>query len=214
MSMRNLIRQILREYISLKVIIEEIILPENFFNELLSEGKATVNVPKYVDKQLENKIESYYNFKDHNNKWWFCPKKYHSMGEKNEICEMAFTLTLKLHWKQRLFRHLEPDYNIVHGKKGKYFDKRKNLIVPEIFEGIELVMDNIDLIVKFIKSSKNWSNKTEKHLLLKKGSYSEIIAIFKDNKQRFNINFITQIKGEFFFDTPELKKSTNLKGII
>lgn len=209
--MKELIRQILREHTINKVTLEEIILPENFINELLIEGTATVRVPNELNRLLDNKIESYHNFSNGGERW-FCPNEFIERNNNELKCDLGFNLHLTKHWKQRILRDLEPEYNIINGVVGKH--SHKNIIRPESFEGIDLVINNLNLIINYINNSKNWSNGTNKSLLLKKNNYSEIIALFKINKTKYRINFITQIKGEPFFDTPQLKSSQNLKNVI
>jgi hypothetical protein len=46
--------------------------------------------------------------------------------------------------------------------------------------------------------------------LLSEDDYQEIIILTKEKTGNYLVKFITQIKGERFFDTPELKKTTYL----
>jgi hypothetical protein len=103
-----------------------------------------------------------------------------------------------------LFRETEPEYR----KGGKWENKRiKN---PGTKEGIDLFFKSKEKINDFIDNSQNWLSNERKYILLSKNDYYQIIGIVKERKGEFNIEFITQIKGERFFDTPELKKTLHI----
>ena len=215
--MKELIKQILREHVTNRVTIEEIILPEGFLTEILSEGTATVNIPNKLTTDLEMKINSYNNVRNKKGHRRFCPEESIQPSEDGKLgCKMFFQLSLKDHWIQRIFRDLEPEYMDIDpttNEPGKY--SHKKIVRPHPFEGIDLLMKNFNLIVNYINNGKkNWPDKSGKTLLLRKGDYSEIIEVFNEDKKQYKINFITQIKGEFFFDTPELKRSQNIKDLI
>ena len=215
--MKDLIKQILREHVANRVTIEEITLPENFFTEILYEGKATVNVPKKLSTELEMKINSYNNVRNKKGHRRFCPEEFIQPNEDGKLgCEMYFQLHLTDHWMQRILRDLEPEYMAIDPTTNEPGEHRnKKIVRPHPFEGIDLLMNNFRLIVNYINNGKkNWSDKSGKTLLLRKGDYSEIIEVFKEDKKHYKINFVTQIKGEFFFDTPELKRSQNIKDLI
>jgi hypothetical protein len=46
---------------------------------------------------------------------------------------------------------------------------------------------------------------------LSRGNYYMIIQLIKEKKGSYLVKFITQIKGEKFHDTPELRTATFLK---
>lgn len=213
--MKELIKQILREHVTNRVTIEEITLPENFFTEILSEGKATVNVPNRLNSDLITKINSYYNWSSNGTKW-ICPDEYIQPGKNGDLsCELMFDINLTGHWKQRLLRNLEPDYSAINpltGNPGKFHNMR--IISPGTYEGIELFINNLNLIVKFIKNAKDWRMSQGRHLLLSKGNYQEIVEVYRFDKNKYKVNFITQIKGVSFFDTPQLKGSYKIKDLI
>lgn len=215
--MKELIKQILREHVTNRVTIEEITLPENFFTEILSEGTATVNVPNKLTTDLEMKINSYNNVRNKKGHRRFCPEEFIQPNKDGKLgCKMIFQLNLTGHWKQRILRDLEPEYMDIDPTTNKPGEHRnKKIIRPAPFEGIDLLMNNFKLIVNYINIGKqNWDVKKGKTLLLRKGNYSEIIEVFLEEKNQYKINFVTQIKGEFFFDTPELKRSQNIKDLI
>jgi hypothetical protein len=215
--MKDLIKQILREHVANRVTIEEIILPEGFFTEILSEGTATIKVPSQLNSELNRKADSYYNIKDEEGNKWICPDELIQPNNNGQLeCEMKFHLDVSKHWKQRILRDLEPDYMMINPKTkkpGKH--SNKNIVRPHPFEGIDLLMNNINLIVKYINiGKKNWPINKEKSLLLKKGDYSEIIVVEREDELIYKLVFVTQIKGEPFFDTPQLKGSQNVKNLI
>jgi len=52
--MKNLIRVILREHTKKDIItLEEIFLPNDFLETLITEGRATVDIPKGLEKKLK-----------------------------------------------------------------------------------------------------------------------------------------------------------------
>ena len=215
--MKDLIKQILREHVANRVTIEEITLPDNFFTKILSEGTATVKVPSQLNSELNRKADSYYNIKDKEGKKWICPDELIQPNNDGQLeCEMKFHLDVSKHWKQRILRDLEPDYMMIHPKTkkpGKHSNKK--IVRPHPFEGIDLLMNNIKLIVQYINiGKKTWPIKKEKSLLLRKGDYSEIIVVEREAESIYKLVFVTQIKGEPFFDTPQLKGSQNVKNLI
>lgn len=206
--MRDLVRTVLKEYVSQETItLEEIFLPEGFFEYLLNEGKATVNVPKGLEKELNSYIESKFNWPPNVDSVWCSDIREKENLEKKIVtysCNKKFTFNITNHWLIRLFREDEPEYK----KDGKWENKKvKN---PNKLEGINLFFNSKEKINDFIDNSQNWLSNMRKYILLSKGDYYQIIGLKKEKKGEFNVEFITQIKGEKFFDTPELKKTTRI----
>jgi hypothetical protein len=55
--MRDLIRTILREHTKKDIItLEEIFLPNDFLETLITEGKTTVDIPRGLEKNLNKSI--------------------------------------------------------------------------------------------------------------------------------------------------------------
>jgi hypothetical protein len=203
---KELIRTILKEYIEKdNIILEEIFLPEDFFDFVLNEGKTTIEIPRGLEKTLNNHIKEKFNWPPNVNSVWCSDIREKENLEKNitvRSCNKKFTFDISKHWLKRLFRADEPE----HKKGGKWENKKiKN---PETKEGIDLFFSSKEKINDFIVNSKNWLTNERKYVLLSKNDYSQIIGIIKEKKGEFKIEFITQIKGERFFDTPELKKTT------
>jgi hypothetical protein len=203
---KELIRTILKEYIEKdNIILEEIFLPEDFFDFVLNEGKTTIEIPRGLEKTLNDYIKEKFNWPPNVNSVWCSDIREKENLEKNitvRSCNKKFTFDISKHWLKRLFRADEPE----HKKGGKWENKKiKN---PETKEGIDLFFSSKEKINDFIVNSKNWLTNERKYVLLSKNDYSQIIGIIKEKKGEFKIEFITQIKGERFFDTPELKKTT------
>jgi hypothetical protein len=206
--MRDLIRTILREHTKKDIItLEEIFLPNDFLETLITEGKTTVDIPRGLEKNLNNYIKEKFNWPPNVNSVWCSDIKEKENLEKKIVtysCNKKFTFNLTKHWLIRLFRETEPEYK----KGGKWEDKKiKN---PGTKEGIDLFFKSKEKINDFIDNSQNWLSNERKYILLSKNDYYQIIGIVKERKGEFNIEFITQIKGERFFDTPELKKTLHI----
>jgi hypothetical protein len=208
--MRSLIRTILKEYVNKETItLEEIFLPEGFFEYLMNEGKATVNIPKGLEKELNSYIESKFNWPPNIDSVWCSDIREKENLEKKIVtysCNKKFTFNLGAHWLQRLFREEEPTYK----KGGKW--ENKNIKNPSKKEGINLFFNSKEKINDFIDGETSWGPSTEKKILLTLGDFQQILSIRKEliGKGNYFVTFITQIKGEKFFDTPELKKVTYL----
>jgi len=205
--MKHIIRRILKEHIELREIhLNEIFLDSEFNNFLLSEGKATITYPKFLDSDLKRYIESKYNWPPTIGNSW-CTDIREKIDKKNNLvkyaCKKNLTVELTTHWIQRLFRSDEPDY-----KSGKYKDI--NIKNPSKTEGIDLLFNSKNKINDFIDNSVNWVSPQEKYVMLSQGDYSTILSITKELNKTYTIKFITQIKGTKFHNTPEFKKTTHI----
>lgn len=204
--MRDLIRKILKEYTNRDVItLEEITLPEGIIDLLIIEGKARVKIPSGLEKELMSYISKKYNWPPTIEDRWCSDIK---EKEKNNTivksCNKVFKFELSIHWLRRLFRKDESEYKI----NGRYGDKK--IENPSKTEGIDLFFDSKNKINDFIDNASDWSHHERKYILLTKNNYQNILALKKEKKGHYLVEFITQIKGERFFDTPELKKTTYL----
>jgi hypothetical protein len=208
--MKDLIKVILREYTKKDIItLEEIFLPDDFLETLIAEGNTTVNIPRGLEKNLNNYIKEKFNWPPNVNSVWCSDIKEKENLEKKIVtysCNKKFTFNLGTHWLKRLFRVDEPEYK----KGGKWEDKKiKN---PGTKEGIDLFFKSKEKINDFIDGQTSWVSSTEKNVLLSFGDFQQILSIRKEliGKGSYFVTFISQIKGERFFDTPELKKITYL----
>jgi hypothetical protein len=208
--MKDLIKAILREYTKKDIItLEEIFLPDDFLETLIAEGNTTVNIPRGLEKNLNNYIKEKFNWPPNVNSVWCSDIKEKENLEKKIVtysCNKKFTFNLGTHWLKRLFRVDEPEYK----KGGKWEDKKiKN---PGTKEGIDLFFKSKEKINDFIDGQTSWVSSTEKNVLLSFGDFQQILSIRKEliGKGSYFVTFISQIKGERFFDTPELKKITYL----
>lgn len=206
--MKDLIRRVLKEYVNKDIItLEEINLPDGFLNILIFEGKANVKIPSNLEKELMSYISKKYNWPPTVEERWCSDIKEKENNKTKTItksCNKVFNFNLTYHWLQRLFRSEEKDYQ----KDGKYYNKK--IVNPEKTEGIDLFFNSKEKINDFIDNSKEWSVNARKTILLSKDKYQTIISIKKEKKGEYTAEFLTQIKGERFFDTPELKKATYL----
>jgi hypothetical protein len=152
-------------------------------------------------------IRNKFNWPPTIDKKWCSDIKEKEDKENNLIrysCNKKFDFKLTNHWLQRLFRKDEPEY-----KPGGRWS-HKNIINPTKKEGINLFFNSKEKINDYIDNAKNWSPNESKFILLSQNNYQLIIALKKEKKGDYTAEFITQIKGERFFDTPELKKTTYL----
>ena len=206
--MRDLIRKILKEYTNRDIItLEEITLPDGFLDRLIFEGKANVPIPSGLEKELMSYISKKYNWPPTiENRWCSDIKEKENKKDKTIIksCNKVFEFELTIHWLRRLFRKYEKDY-----KEGGRFES-KSIENPSKTEGINLFFDSKNKINNFIDNANEWSYHERKYILLSKNNYQTILALKKEKKGHYLVEFITQIKGERFFDTPELKKTTYL----
>ena len=206
--MRNTIIRILREYTELN----EITLTEIFIDQydiILSEGSAFVRVPSNIKSKLDVKLKSYYNWPPTiNNMWCSNIKEKFKEGIPIKSCSKKFNINLTTHWIQRLFRTSENNYQKINPKTGNpNITYNEKIVDPDIFEGIELFFNSKNKINDFIDGSKTWDVFESKFVVLKSGTYQTIIELKKEGSGSYVANFITQIKGAPFFDTPQLKKS-------
>lgn len=208
--MKDLIRRILKEYTNKDTItLEEINLPDGFLDILIFEGKATTPIPSGLEKDLMSYISKKYNWPPTvDDRWCSDIQEKENKKDKTIIksCNKVFNFELTNHWLRRLFRKNEPEYK----KNGKF--EGKSIENPNKTEGIDLFFDSKNKINDFIDNSRGWSSMAEKFILLtnKTNMYQVIISIRKEKKYNYLVKFITQIKGEKFFDTPELGKSVRL----
>jgi hypothetical protein len=208
--MRDLIRRILKEEVvsnSKRFTIEEIDLPDFIFENLLTEGRSSIVVDATLVRELNDYVKSRYNWPPNIKNEW-CSNIKEKVLPKQRIvkysCNKKFEIKVSDHWAQRLFRPDEAD----HQPGGKL--SHLNILYPEKYEGLNLFFDYKDSINEYLTNSKTWEPPETKRFLLTLGDYQEIVAIRKEGKGQYYAEFITQIKGERFFDTEELKKTIRL----
>ena len=147
---------------------------EDFSVSLLESSK--VYIPKWIKKSIYRKIKRFYNTPD---------------GYKKGKWTLQINPTH--HWFQRLFRKSDP----------KYIDNEE-LVNPTKYEGIDLLIDNIDKIISFIQKN-DWSKNREPMIEIvnynaekedgEKTMYSVIISVTKKSKRLVNLSLVTQVKG-------------------
>ena len=207
--MKNLIKNILNEYFNEKnIILREINLPDRIFNLLITEGTATVKIPEGLESSLKKYISKKFNWPPTVDSKWCSDikEKINKDGRLVKSCNKIFEIELTNHWLKRLFRKNEPEYQ----KGGKF--QNKKFENPKKTEGIDLFFNSSKKINDFIDNSHNWQVNDSKLILLTdlSNKYQVIIELKKEKRSNYIARFITQIKGEKFFDTPELRKSIRL----
>ena len=178
--MKSLIRKVLNEFVDKDVItLEELNIPNSFFNSLINEGRSTVSIPKGLEKELMDYIRNKFNWPPTIDKKWCSDIKEKEDKENNLIrysCNKKFDFKLTNHWLQRLFRKDEPEY-----KPGGRWS-HKNIINPTKKEGINLFFNSKEKINDYIDNAKNWSPNESKFILLSQNNYQLIIALKKEKK--------------------------------
>jgi hypothetical protein len=222
--MKELIRQILREYVEPKVTIYKISEDSPILKNILTENKNNKNIfydiegnvvnIQSVKRELVNYFHSHYNSPS-NNPTYFCGK----FNDKKDKCLFKFRLnnehSIKDHFVERLYRLSHPDYQ-VDGVNYNEF-----LINPSKFEGINLFFDNINNIIEKIKtlntpikSRPGWEKMFNKsfYMINLDNLFSIIFELNKDYSvdKMYNVIFITQLKGDEMYNTDELRKSIKI----
>jgi len=213
--MKNLIRQILREYVEPKVTITEIFEDSPILKKILNEqhgGKNVfydnegnvVNISE-IREELTSYFESHYNHPS--------PKPDGFCGEyknNSNSCKKNFILNkvdgITPHFVERIYRLSQPNYQI----GGE--DYNELILNPSKYEGIDFFFNNINKLVEKIDITNDigWvGNNIKKFYMFTKKDidFSIIIQIYKV-KPKYEVKFITQLKG-----VPN-RKSKNLLGSI
>jgi hypothetical protein len=207
--MRNLIRKILKEEVGNieGFSIKEIDLPDFLFESLLNEGKSSIYIKDSFLDKLNSYVEGKYNWPPNiNNEWCSDLKEKESPTEKivRYSCTKKFKLKVSRHWAQRLFRPDEPE----HQPGGRL--SHLNILYPEKHEGLNLFFEYKDSINEYFTNATSWVSPQTKKFLLNLGNYQEIVAVRKEDKGHYYVEFVTQIKGVRFFDSEELKNVIRL----
>lgn len=222
--MRDLIRQILREYTESKVTIYQISEDSPILKNILNEQGGGKNVfydnegnkinINSVKKELVLYFRAHYNLPS-NKPNYFCAK----FNYKGDKCLIKFRLenehSIRDHFVERIYRLSHPDYKI----GGKMYNK--SLFDPSKFEGIDLFFDNTDNIISKIEEANTpikgrtpWEKTRNKsfYMIKSENSFSIIFELNKDSieSNMYNVIFVTQLKGNEMFDTPELRKSIKI----
>lgn len=167
--MRDLIKKVLLEYLG---------------PELLLEGKATAQVPSKINGEIDiflNKIN--------NNGKGFTG---YFLNRTEKIIKKSFYLEDTKHYRQRLFRLSEPEYQ----PGGNLYDPR--IINPETLEGYKLLIENVNYISELINNGIIDSERSTVKFYTKTSIPYSMIVIFSQNRfvsKKINITMITQMKG-------------------
>jgi hypothetical protein len=198
--MKELIRQILKEYTDPKVTITEISADSPLLKQIISENKTPASFidsdgniiyTKSVVADLTNHFISHYNH----------PKGFCGSYNNKGKCKQLFKLgSVSDHFAYRVYRLSDPMYS-----------NSNDIINPGKYEGIDLFFDNIDsLILKIIDSNitmkgrKQWESNTGRNFLMidVDNIFSIIIELIKKNpvgdSDYMEVKFVTQIKGVQF----------------
>jgi len=185
--MKDLIRQILREYV---------------------EPRVTIRVVGWYDGNIKNK------FINENHEWNVNPEGcrnakeflenylldinpintcFYDKRQKKDRCGVM-EIVLTNHYIERLFRLEDPLYIPGQGK-----NKERKIINPSLTEGIDLISKNRKTILKQIVTS------NENNLILEiknvdsKNVYNMIVDV-DDKKTKYKLILVTQIKGTNFIN--------------
>jgi hypothetical protein len=214
--MKDLIRQILREYTEPKVSIREISSNSPLLKKMLleqdnniifyDENNNIVNIGN-VKTELIKYFKSKYNHPK-SSPDGFC-------GEFNNkgSCKKKFTLNeldgITPHFVERIYRLSHPDYQI----GGIHYNP--NIMNPGKFEGLDFFFDNIDSLMLKIDTTNtdyDWAQRSNKKFYMftnKDIDFSIIIQIYK-NKPVYEVKFISQLKGVSNWKTDELRNSISV----
>jgi len=188
--MRDLIRKILLEYTytpEIEIIVLDSILSESEL-KLITESEATVNVPTNIKSEVEN----YLNVINKTNQGFYA--KAINSNTNTEVKKKFFIEPTK-HYLQRLFRTKEPDY------KPGGDNYNPNIVDPETFEGIDLVYDAKDKLLRYHFSNQPKSHILGKNILIRtyvnKKPMSVILKVIENVflKKSYTLVLKTQIKG-------------------
>jgi hypothetical protein len=198
--MKELIRQILREYTEPKITITEISPDSPLLKQIITEdktpksfldSKGNIIFTKTIVKDLTNHFLNHYNH----------PKGFCGSYNNKGNCKQLFKLgSVSDHFAYRVYRLSDPIYS-----------NSKDIINPEKYEGIDLFFNHIDsLILKIIdnnitiKGRKQWESNTGRNFLMidVDNIFSIIIELIKKNpvgdSDYMEVKFVTQIKGVQF----------------
>ena len=237
--MKELIRQILREYTESKVTITEISPDSPLLKQIISEDKTPYSFydsndnliyTRNVVSDLTQHFINYYNY-DGEKGVGFC------IYNENNECERLFKLgRVTDHFAYRVYRLSDPKYR-----------NSTTLVNPGRYEGIDLFFkdinkldstikkqenvgepdkteqktDNSGIIIKPKKSGKNkiksrnaWKYNSKRNFLMINfgDKFSIIIQLVKINNY-IEVTFITQLKGELF-NSETLQKYHPTIGVI
>jgi hypothetical protein len=181
--MRDLIRKILLEYLN---------------PELLLEGKATVVVPQKINIEIDNYLDKLNGFGRGLHGFFY---------DRNlKVKRRNFIVEDTIHFRQRLFRLSEPEYQ----PNGDLYDPR--IVNPSTLEGLKLLKNNINYISEMLRDGIIKPNNTYINFYTRESEpYSMMVFFSKSisSPKIINIRLITQIKGVKFSN-----KNTSLKSTL
>ena len=224
--MKELIRQILREYTGPRVTITEISPDSPILKNILLEQEEDDNNIFYdnegnvvnindVARELKNYFKNHYNFTPEAPKV-FCGR-FNSKG-----CGLKIILNEKdpfrgNHFVERIYRVTSGDY------RPNGFKYNEKLVNPGKFEGLDLFFDNIDKIIEIIdtsntvsKGKKPWTEPDTKSFYMIKldNLFSIMFELEKNTVEGYGkvyiVKFLTQLKGEEMTKTPKLHQSIRI----
>jgi hypothetical protein len=185
--MRDLIKKILKEFDSDNVVSFRIIgKADEFLNEQLSQEDKN-KLQSIVRKKIKSINPFFGSYFD---------------KRTNKDIEVEFNIIPKNHYIDRTLRLSDVDYK----PGGKYFNP--NIMNPEIFEGIELLVKNADELAKLIITKRIQDNDVVE-FSTRDGSNYHMIVKFEPRSLSdivFNLLLLTQIKGVRFFDKKNQKE--------
>lgn len=199
--MKDLIRQILREYTKPKVTIRVVGWYNGNVKDTLINENYNWKVNPEECEQSWNFLINYLRTVNPIKESFIKLNKKNPTG-KGELIEGLMRIVLTRHYVERLFRLDDPNYT--PGANGN----KKNLIKnPNLTEGIDLIKNNSDEIFKKIMlTSENLRNKLILEIKsINDGVLYNVVVDVEDksvSENIFNLKLITQIKGVNFTKYP------------
>jgi hypothetical protein len=192
--MKDLIRQILREYVEPKTIIRVVGNVGNNINES-SKSQIKPEIPKEIYSLINDRVKGINPFYGE-----FIDKK---TGELNKV---EFFIQPTKHYIDRLFRTSDPE----HQPGGKKYNPK--IVNPSPLEGIEMLINNKDRLAEEILT-KRIKDRDEVEVIAIDGSKLNLIVVFDyinkiKNIPKYTLHLKNQIKGDRFF---QKKNQKNLK---
>lgn len=182
MSMKHLIRTILREYIDNKEITIKVIgnvknlklVKENIFG-------GDVN----LDSETRSEVDSVFN--EIKNKLGYLGSVVGSYVDRVSGQKQMYELNINVsyHYVERLFRKEDPKYK-----------NDERVVNPDKYEGIDLILYNKDKLAQAIGTKQVKNNDVVKISTKDGSNYHLLIQVDENKKRSYNITLFNQIKGK------------------
>lgn len=185
--MRDLIKKTLNEFVNNKYVKFSVI------------GKFVNNLEEEIDSKKKGevlfKLRNYVNSLSP-----FVGKYFDKRANKEK--EISFSIVVKAHFAERTFRLDDPSYQI----KGKKYDP--DIVNPDVFEGVDLIIRNSDELAKSIGSGYIKDNDIVEISAIDGSKYHMIVKFDElySSPLHYELLFLTQIKGTNFYGNKYQKR--------